>query len=135
MFGGILMGIVYCAQCEGKASDILENCPHCGHPLTEKSENGIISQVLPANKHVLSNKNVIVVDHSAISQRKWSPGVAAVLSFLLPGLGQIYKGQVFNGLAWMIVVVVGYVCLVLPGLILHLCCIFGALSGDPTKGR
>ncbi|RKD76214.1 MULTISPECIES: DUF5683 domain-containing protein [Sinobaca] len=27
-----------------------------------------------------------------------SPGLAAVLSFLIPGLGQIYNGQIFKGL-------------------------------------
>lgn len=63
----------------------------------------------------------------------WSPGVAAVLSFFIPGLGQMYKGQVFNGLAWLAVTVVGYVALVVPGIILHLCCIVGAASGNPAK--
>lgn len=32
--------------------------------------------------------------------RRWNPGVAAVLSFFFPGLGQIYKGQVLSGLMW-----------------------------------
>lgn len=31
------------------------------------------------------------------------PGVAAVLSFLLPGLGQIYNGDILRGLFWLIV--------------------------------
>jgi hypothetical protein len=57
--------------------------------------------------------------------RKWSPGVAALLSLLIPGAGQMYKGQGVNGLT-------GYL-LIVPGLILHICCIFGAASGDPTK--
>jgi predicted RNA-binding Zn-ribbon protein involved in translation (DUF1610 family) len=65
--------------------------------------------------------------------RKWSPGVAAVLSFIIPGLGQMYKGQIGNGLVWMIVVIIGYVMMIIPGLILHLCCIAGAASGDPTE--
>ena len=64
---------------------------------------------------------------------RWSPGVAALLSFLLPGAGQMYKGQVFNGIAWFLFVLVGYCCFVLPGLILHLCCIGGAAAGDPYR--
>ncbi len=64
---------------------------------------------------------------------KWNPGIAAILSLLIPGAGQMYKGQVGNGLVWFVVVVVGYVFFILPGLILHLCCIVGAASGDPNK--
>jgi hypothetical protein len=65
--------------------------------------------------------------------RLWSPGVAAVLSLVIPGAGQIYKGQVAIGLLWLLFVVVGYTFLIVPGLILHLVCIVTAASGDPTR--
>ncbi|MBN1437508.1 MAG: hypothetical protein JW936_10585 [Sedimentisphaerales bacterium] len=29
------MGIIYCANCEGKCSDQINNCPHCGHPINK----------------------------------------------------------------------------------------------------
>lgn len=32
-----------------------------------------------------------------------NPGLAAVLSFLLPGLGQIYNGNFLRGLFWLII--------------------------------
>ncbi len=32
-----------------------------------------------------------------------NPGLAAVLSFLIPGLGQIYNGDFLRGLFWLIV--------------------------------
>ena len=31
------------------------------------------------------------------------PGVAALLSFVIPGAGQIYNGKFLRGLLWMIV--------------------------------
>lgn len=31
-----------------------------------------------------------------------SPGIAAVLSFLIQGLGQIYNGQIFKGLVLVV---------------------------------
>jgi TM2 domain-containing membrane protein YozV len=31
------------------------------------------------------------------------PGVAAVLSFLIPGLGQLYNGDILRGLFWLII--------------------------------
>jgi TM2 domain-containing membrane protein YozV len=53
-------------------------------------------------------------------------GAAAVLSFLIPGLGQIYKGQILNGICWLVVVIFGYSMLIVPGVILHIICIMGA---------
>jgi TM2 domain-containing membrane protein YozV len=32
-----------------------------------------------------------------------NPGVAAVLSFILPGVGQIYNGDFLRGIFWLIV--------------------------------
>lgn len=32
------------------------------------------------------------------------PGVAAILSFFLPGLGQLYNGCIFRGLIWFLFV-------------------------------
>jgi hypothetical protein len=64
---------------------------------------------------------------------RWSPGIAAVLSFLIPGLGQMYKGQIAGGLCWMLFVFLGYLCFILPGVALHLCCIFTAAMGDPYR--
>ena len=60
----------------------------------------------------------------------WSPGVAAVLSFFIPGLGQIYKGQIGFGLICLIGTVIGYMLMIVPGLIVHLLCIVNAYSGE-----
>ncbi|MCX7421136.1 MAG: hypothetical protein NT013_16560 [Planctomycetia bacterium] len=62
----------------------------------------------------------------------WSPGTAAVLSLIIPGLGQLYKGHPFKSLAWFVFVVSGYAAMAIPGVILHACCVLGAFSGDPT---
>jgi TM2 domain-containing membrane protein YozV len=81
-----------------------------------------------------AQQNVVVnVLQPMQAAQRWSPGVAAVLSFFIPGLGQMYKGQIVNGLAWLIVVIIGYALFIIPGLILHLLCILGAASGNPTK--
>jgi DNA-directed RNA polymerase subunit M/transcription elongation factor TFIIS len=53
-------------------------------------------------------------------------GVSAVLSLLIPGSGQVYKGQPVNGLAWLITVPVCYVLFIPFGLFAHACCVFGA---------
>lgn len=42
------MGIVYCVSCEGKVSEILDSCPHCGHPI---SAAGLQSQKQSGDPH------------------------------------------------------------------------------------
>ena len=55
------------------------------------------------------------------------------MSLVIPGAGQMYKGQVVNGLVWLVVVLIGYVLFILPGVALHIACILGAASGDPYR--
>lgn len=61
--------------------------------------------------------------------QKQTNGVAAVLSFFIPGLGQIYKGQIISGLVWLVIVPVGYLAFIVPGLLLHVLCVIGASRG------
>ena len=59
------------------------------------------------------------------NNNEFSPGVAVFLSFLMPGLGQMYRGKVAEGCIWLILTIIGYV-FVVPGIILHLICIMKA---------
>ena len=104
------MGLINCPECRKGVSSAAVSCPSCGHPIGGPIRAAVQAPV-----------------------RKWSPGVAAVLSLVIPGAGQMYKGQILNGLVWLFFVVVGYALLIVPGIILHLCCIIGASMGDPTK--
>ena len=100
----------------------VEPTPHPGQP-----------RLVPA-EHYGPGAQVTVINHPPV--QRWSPALAAVLSVLVPGLGQAYKGQVLNGIVWFFLVGVGYLALVLPGLLLHFFCIVGAASGNPwTPGR
>jgi TM2 domain-containing membrane protein YozV len=77
---------------------------------------------------------VVVINHPPV--QRWSPGLAAVLSFFVPGLGQVYKRQIINGIVWFFLVGMGYLALILPGMVLHFFCGLGALSGNPwTNAR
>lgn len=112
------MKMIYCPACGHRVSARASACPNCGDPIRNQSgQTGPPPMIL----------------HSPTDY--WSPGIAAVLSFFIPGLGQIYKGQIFNGIAWLISVPIGYFFFVVPGLILHLFCIIGATMGDPTQRK
>lgn len=52
--------------------------------------------------------------------------MAIFLSLIIPGLGQLYSGRAFHGLAWFVVVLGGYVMLIFPGIIMHVFCLLDA---------
>ena len=110
------MRMIYCPACGRKLSSHAAFCPGCGEPLARRT--GAIGRA------------PIVVERRHL----WSPGVAAVLSFFIPGLGQLYKRQLISALLWFIVVPIGYF-FCFPGFILHFFCIVGAAMGDPTRYR
>ena len=68
----------YCRDCGEEINAKAEICPECG-----------VRQEPP--------------EQSSTDPQK-SPGLAAVLSFLFVGLGQIYNGQIGKGLLLMVVV-------------------------------
>jgi TM2 domain-containing membrane protein YozV len=65
---------------------------------------------------------------SAISTRPRapSPGVAAVLSVLLPGLGQVYAGRLGAGALWFLGTMFAYWAILIPGFLVHAVCIWSA---------
>jgi TM2 domain-containing membrane protein YozV len=66
----------------------------------------------------------------------WNPSAAAVLSLVIPGAGQMYKGQVRSGFLWLGAVALGYMTFIVPGVVLHVLCVISAAQGDPmTPGR
>lgn len=104
-----------CPFCAEEIQDAAIVCKHCGRDLA----SGPSPQTVAA------------------SERAPSSGAAAVLSLVIPGAGQIYKGQVGAGLMWLVFTVLGYALLILPGLILHIVCIVNAASRPtiPTMNR
>jgi TM2 domain-containing membrane protein YozV len=76
---------------------------------------------------------VTVVHQHVYPAPPWHPALAALLSFVFPGAGQLYKGQVGEGIGWCVATFVGYMVFVCPGLVLHLICIINAATAQPRR--
>ena len=83
--------------------------------LLPKKTNG--GQVSVALQHIPQQQTAIT---------QWTGTQAALLSLFMPGLGQMCSGRVPSGLLWMMFTIMGYLCLIVPGFILHVLCVINA---------
>lgn len=119
---------VYCMKCGQECVPSASYCAQCGHKLATAppAEPDIVIE----NAHVYVEQPPYGVE---APRRHWSPLAACLLSIFIPGLGQLYKGNIFSGLLWFMVVSFGYFLLIAPGMVLHLLCIIFATMGDPYE--
>lgn len=100
---------------------------------SKREMDRIREEATSPNKSTINNQMIVNVSQSNGSHPRWSRIVAGFLSLVFPGLGQLYKGQIFNGLLWAAAVVAGYIFLIFPGACLHLICVLGAMSGNTHR--
>jgi TM2 domain-containing membrane protein YozV len=102
----------------------------------EVGDDGSITYVIP-NRYKLKPRSEPVPPTQLVRRpdepfairggRSASPLLAAGLSLLVPGAGQIYTGKVMSAILWFLLVTLGYT-VILPGIFLHLFCIAAAAS-------
>jgi hypothetical protein len=56
--------------------------------------------------------------------------VAGVLSLCVPGMGHMHRGWVNAGIAWLVIVAVGYTTAPALGVLVHTPCLWHAGTGD-----
>jgi len=84
-----------------------------------------------------NNTNTNTVQANAVAavggvpRKRFSPFIAFLLSLLIPGLGQLYTGRLIAGILWFIVVAIGYVAFIIPGVVLHIICAISAGMTNP----
>ena len=65
-------------------------------------------------------------EEDVVVRRAPQPGIAAVLSVLIPGLGQVYAGRLVAGGIWFLATGIAYWAVLLPGFLAHGLCIWSA---------
>jgi len=90
-----------CVKCNTELSGSEIFCPKCGNQIQAQTVPTNIPSSTPESKESYKDPNLIFPNPN----KKKSPGIAAILSLLITGLGQIYVGQVALGL----VVLGGYI--------------------------
>lgn len=97
----------------------------------EVDDDGNIRYELPNRVRIDSpRRNALVrqVDTLPMVNAQPNAAVAGVLSLIVPGAGQLYAGHPLSAVLWFVVVSIGYLLLIVPGVILHALCIAQAAS-------
>jgi TM2 domain-containing membrane protein YozV len=128
--------LAYFAPCSlDDAQKVLDSLVARDRIQMEVGDDGAITYTFP-NRHKLAPRvesapppaALVPRGHQALARgRHASPALAAVLSLIVPGAGQLYTGNVLSALLWFVLVTAGYT-LILPGIFLHLFCIAFAAS-------
>ncbi len=86
-----------------------------------------------ATDEFLDDDDPCIRRQEVVIRRGPSPGIAAVLSVLLPGLGQVYSGRLLAGAIWFCATSLAYSAVLLPGFLVHALCIWSAYRGTPER--
>jgi len=129
------MALAYYAPCSLEdAEKVLDRLVARDRIQLEVADDGTMTYVFP-NRHKLTPRErpqlsltplrPEVLATPVVRERPASPLLAAGLSLLIPGAGQLYAGSALSAILWFLLVSAGYT-LILPGVILHLFCIAAA---------
>lgn len=112
-----------CMYCGESIAQTAIKCRHCGEFLDgrpretqQQAPQVIVTQNV--GSHNQGYQQPIVVAQSS--------ALGGLLSFFIPGLGQLCTGRPLAGIVWFIATIIGYAAFIFPGLVLHLICIVDA---------
>jgi TM2 domain-containing membrane protein YozV len=96
--------LVYCTKCGHKVATTAVACPGCGAPpYSARNPSNQVTQIVRSARPAVGTWEQPARPQVIVVAAQKSAGLAAVLSALLPGLGQIYNGNILKGFILLIV--------------------------------
>jgi TM2 domain-containing membrane protein YozV len=78
------------------------------------------------NLHSPKNSEILLTANNNPVDNETPNSLAAIWSMMLPGLGQLLKGQAMPGIIWAFLTAGGYYSFFWPGIIIHTLCVLDA---------
>ncbi len=91
----------------------MENYPDCGKSLPDESQEHC--KIYGTES---SNPDSEPAHRASEGKKEKNPYLALCCSFFMPGLGQVYNGSVARGIGFLFATMIGFVFLVIPGVII-----------------
>jgi hypothetical protein len=126
--------LAYYAPCAiDDAERVLDRLVADGRLRMDVDDDGNVSYALPNRQKIARPAPPTAITRRRealpVHTRGPNPLVAGALSLIIPGAGQLYLGKPVTAIAWFAVVTLGYLLMIVPGLILHMACIASATAG------
>jgi len=103
-----------CPNCGAEVPIDANFCPKCGVNFTEPKVSQQAQQPIAQAPSPVDRSN-----------RK-DPILAAILSFIIPGVGQIYVGATTRGVVYIILAIILYLLFIIPGVIFAIYALYDA---------
>ena len=104
-------------------------CPRCGGAANAAMWcDACQRRVTPAPVYRIEKRSSSRRPRRWMVSRKHLHSTAALLSLIVPGAGQVYKGRTLAGVAWFVATVAAYFLVGFPALLIHLMCVITAGS-------
>ena|SRR5690348_6928843 len=121
--------LAYYAPCSIEdAEKVLDSLVAQDRLRLEIDDNGGIHYEMPNRVRIQSPRALVRMTPAPLVPRPANAAVAAVLSLIVPGAGHLYAGRPLSAVLWFVLVSVGYLLLIVPGVLLHVLCIASAAS-------
>ena len=125
--------LAYYAPCGIEdAERVLDRLASEGRIRIDVDDDGNLTYAVPNRQRVAPPRShmALVRSDPMDLETRTAPNAAAaaVLSMIVPGAGQLYAGRPLSGVAWFALVTMGYLLLIVPGVVLHILCIASAAS-------
>lgn len=123
--------LAYYAPCRIEdAERVLDRLASEGRVRLEVDDDGDVHYAVPNRQRVAPPRShqALIQQEPMTLETRTAPhaAAAAVLSMIVPGAGQLYAGRPLSGVAWFVLVTMGYLLLIVPGVVLHILCIASA---------